>query len=267
MKKLATSLCMFLNILWFAACGGDDNRCPAGTTCAPEEIVAGPLDPRSPCKADQLCLQVKPTVAGQTPRSGRLVVVWTQINDDFDFGSALQIGHDAAFDGSVARIDIPLNQLNPPDDDKFLTCERDYDLCPRSDVDSGPRDITKCPCQPGLQLSFANVLLIDHEHALDPAELETVFDNGVLIGDSAIYVIRSDKAFTTTEMDQQSYYPGNVSRSFPKGIAAGVQPYRMYDEAIDGPNDDAVDGFPLYLAPGQVFDLQVCTRETATCKL
>lgn len=52
----------------------------------------------SPCDVDKLCLQVKPAVAGQTPRSGRLVIPWQQQDEDFEL--PLQIAYDTPFDGT-----------------------------------------------------------------------------------------------------------------------------------------------------------------------
>lgn len=113
-------------------------------------------------------------------------------------------------------------------------------------------------------------MLVNRAQAVTAAELAAHFnDDDTIIGYAEIFMVHSERAIGQNALAQQTDVPAGIDlqQIFSQGIAQGIQPYRMYDEAIDGPNEEAVDGFPITLAPEQLFDFEVCTQESATCEL
>src|SRR5690349_17034447 len=63
-----------------------------------------------PCSADDLCFDVQAVRPGTTPMAGRLILAWSQLNDDGP-DPAPKIGYEMPFSGTETRITIPIAQI------------------------------------------------------------------------------------------------------------------------------------------------------------
>ncbi|MBL8740023.1 MAG: hypothetical protein JNK04_02980 [Myxococcales bacterium] len=212
---------------------GDGGAVPIGGAGGENAGGAGGGPPAIPCTPDKICLDISPK-NGVSAASGRLVVLWFQLNDNGPDPIPL-IGYDAPLDGSQSTAEIPLADIAIPPDE-LLLCERACD------------EELECPCaDPDVAGGIGLILVVSEEFAADP----TLPFSGNVFG------VAPGVATGYGPTEQVPPHPDLIGK-FPDGIHEGVWPYLLQS---DGTFDD------LYFSTGtEVFDLEVCPTE-ASCGL
>jgi hypothetical protein len=211
------------------ACSDEPAVAPgdAGLDARVNDVDAA-LQPGS-CSADTLCFDVKSVRSGTTPLSGRLVVVWIQLNDDGP-DPAPQTAYEAPFNGTETRVAIPIAQIGLPTE-PVLYCHR------------GCNDEAMCPClrEPKVGLAIVGVL----PRSADGGSISA------RVGLAQMLVGYSDKAFKPAPAFEAGVYaPSDLL--FPDGIEQGVFGYGFVQ--ADGSTRNRLGIHP----PGTVFTLEVC---------
>lgn len=182
--------------------------------------------PAIPCTPDKICLSVVPD-NGVSAASGRLVVLWFQLNDDGPDPDPF-IGYDAPFDGTLPTAEILLADIAAPPDE-LLLCERACD------------EETECPCaDPEQAGGIGLVLVVSDAFAADP----TLPFSGNVFG------VAPDMAAGYGPTEQVPPHPDLVGK-FPDGIHEGVWPYALVPDGVfvDMGFTDGTVGFELVVCP------------------
>lgn len=173
------------------------------------------------CPDGTLCLDVQ----HDGPAAGRLALVWFR---ELPTGSLTDpaVGFEEAFDETAAELTIDLASVSPPPD-ALLLCERPCEMP------------AECACEPGFSAGVGFVLVVQDEDldgAVSPADLA---NEANIVGIANVAMIYAPEAFTPA--------PAPFDETFPEGVKAGIEPYRINEQGAYQPSSAA--RFTLKVGP------------------
>lgn len=239
-------------LMQLAACGEVENiaedantgsiDAPIGSIDAPVGgIDASVTD--APPSAITINLRAVPSLPGIPMGSGRLVVMWFQLNDDGP-DPELEKAYDVPFDPSVTSYQLPMSAITPPSDRNLL--------CPRSCTDE-----SMCPCAGQPQVGTAYVILLTDPNGDGVISVPEEFGYNGATGPNPSVLFGVTRIVIGYGIME---YPNAVpyDNLFPEGISDGIAPYLATPPAAGGFDQ-------LYEAdPTETYDLVACDPEGAT---
>jgi hypothetical protein len=189
------------------------------------------------CREGDLCLAPRTPVAGLSVTSGRLAVVWNQINDDGPDPTP-QVALDIPFAGSSSTVRVPFTAIAPPGD-AVLFCARACD------------DEARCPCIGGPRLGFAYVVVAQD------ADANGRLDFGERPGVRADPIVAVGYVVVAQSPEAMAVASAPLDMLFTAGVARGVAPYLPLPRG-----SRHVLGAP---EPTRIYDLNFCPPDNPAC--
>lgn len=233
-------------VVMLAACGSVEDAetdSSVGTADAPVGGADAPLGGPDASPADagsetMVTLEASPTLPGIAMGTGRMVVMWFQLNDDGP-DPEIEVGYDVAFDPSVTTYNVPMSAITPPGEQNLL--------CPRSCTDEAT-----CPCAGVPQVGIGLILLLTDPNGNGKIDVPTEWGwNG---GTATVFGVTK----IVIGYGPDAYVPATpYDNIFPQGILEGMIPY----EAVSGA------GTFDQLVPANTttrYDLKACDPNMAT---
>lgn len=190
------------------------------------------------CPAGSICFVPRAPVMGLSITSGRLGVVWAQLNDDGPDPDP-QVAFDVPFDGSSAMVAVPTAAIAAPGD-AVLYCAR---AC---------NDEATCPCTGGPRLGFAYAVVAQDANA------NGRLDFSMRAGAASDPVVAVGFLLIAQSPEALAVAPAPLNMLFTRGIARGVAPYPL----LPG-GDHHVLGAP---DASRVYELNFCPPENMACR-
>lgn len=173
------------------------------------------------CPEGTLCLDVQ----HDGPAAGRLALVWFR---ELPTGSLTDpvVGFEQAFDEAADELTIELASVSAPPD-ALLFCERTCEVP------------AECACEPGFAAGVGFVLVVEDEDLDGTVGPTDLANEANIVGIANVAMIYAPEAFASA--------PAPFDETFPVGVKAGIEPYRINEQGAYEPSSAA--RFTLKVGP------------------